>query len=99
MQHSSVPPHSILYYVILLLISRLSKCSNFFMNTENIQKEILGYLIKTISSRSVPDCEYRLWFKTELNAYLPFKHSDSLWSKFGKFLLSEKINGISTSIL
>jgi hypothetical protein len=34
-------------------------CCKMFMNFENFRQEIMEYLIATISSKSVLDCEYR----------------------------------------
>jgi hypothetical protein len=39
---------------------RLSSCRKLFMNSTNFQQKFLDYLISIISSRSFPQCEYRL---------------------------------------
>jgi hypothetical protein len=41
-------------------ISDFLHSRGLFMNKEKIQQEILDFLISTMSSRSFPDCEYRL---------------------------------------
>jgi hypothetical protein len=50
-------------------VSDFLYCPKLFMNSTNFQQKILDYFILTISSRSFPHCEYRLWIVIDIDIH------------------------------